>query len=559
MSRAEASMASGSGFDEALGHFLASAHGGNLLDWLRQKCAIGSAITESFNSSDVDALTLAHSLSYRKAIYMQKEEVDIAPLDSLNRLSADLYCIFHQQLCEDWQSEEFATDRSLPIFEILPHRKTLIHLSDPKTSCLVLLTLCLGLDNVLFVGLHNAPKIDSLPGPYLGLLHPGSRESFLKALCKMEMLKQSKVSNTPESSADLSSIECNGRLTEISYLASEFDDLLGYMLCDVECYKNFTEPILLRMHSNRLYGKIMLPFLMRGYRGRLRNLTVVAFLKRTNELLRIVCRILNNLYNKPGRRSHDNRCFGTMAVICMIYSYLYSLLSVPIKYTPWNKTEKDEKCTCKPLYKPESQPNSSSENGTSPTNKRDDEEDASSEAADGLTEMPSDAPIGLIGINFASSAADAACVESTRRRDVMMCHAIGVLSDDGNWIKRSERYVDIIDNYKLSLCWYRRPQFSSCLVTNIKVLYPWAMIYHQSNITPCGAAWLEWQGRTLESWSSLPLWKNLPPGEVTDRTSPGDCARCLKRLVGLRIRDCSSFLLDMDLEIRRIIRKNTMS
>lgn len=552
-------MASGSGFDEALSHFLAGAQGGNLVELLRQKCAIGSAITDSFNSSDVDALTFAQSLSYRKIAHMHKDDVDIRDLRRVDRLSADLYCIFHQQLCMDWQSKESPLDRSLPIFEILPHRNTLIHLTDPKTNCLVLLTFCFGLDNVLFVGLHNVPESDSLPGPYLGLLHPGSRESFLRALSKMETLYQSKLSQNPPKSPVDPSLECNGRLAELSYLSSEFDDLFGYVLCDPECYSNFTEPLLLRMYSNRLYGKMMLPLFMRGYRKRNSELFPIEFLKRFNALLRIVCRMLNHLYSRrSGRVSHESRNFGTMAVITLIYSYLYGLLSVPIRLTPWNKTEQNDVCTCR-SYSNEADTGlgySASEGDANGPADADPPAEAMQEGVEDDRAIPSNADIGLIGVDFASTAADAACVESTRRRDVMMCHAIGLLSDDGNWIRRAERYVDVIDNYKLSLCWYRRPLFSSSFATNFRVLYPWAIMYHQTNVASCASAWLQWQGRTIESWSSLPLWRNTPPRDTPSASSGGDCVRCLKRLVCLRMRDCVSFLFDLELDIKRAARKH---
>ncbi|GBE61544.1 methionyl-tRNA formyltransferase, putative [Babesia ovata] len=554
MSRAEASLASGSGFDEELSRFLSAAHGESFVELLRKKCAIGKTISESFTCSDADAFTFAQSLSYRKPWQIAVDEFEVKMRRNGDRQSASLYCIFHQQLCKDWQVRECLLDRSFRIFEILPHRKTLLHLSDPKTACLVLLSFCFGLDNVIFVGLHNVPHSSCLPGPYLGLLHPGSRESFLDATCHLEKLHRDK-SPSAGNDAEDDRLECNGRLAEISYLASEFDDLFAYVLCEPECYSAFTEPLLRRMYTNRLYGRLALSVFMRGYRERYREQPLVSILKRFNDLLRIVCRILNDVYhNRGGRGASDNRNFGTMAVITLIYSYLYAILSIPVRLTPWNKTEKGEACTCKSVVRSDDVDSgaqvhvagsSHSSNAASPT--------AANDASAGL---PSHHNVGLIGADFASAAADAACVESTRRKDVIMSHAIGLLGDDVTWLRRSERYVDVIDNYKLSLCWYRRPMYSNCLHTNFKVLCPWAIMYHQACVGPCASAWLEWQGKSIESWSSLPLWRNAAPADSKTAKTGGDCLRCLKRLVCLRVRDCVSFIFDLETDIKRTIRRH---
>ncbi|CDR95240.1 hypothetical protein, conserved [Babesia bigemina] len=554
MSRAEASLASGSGFDEELSRFLSASHGESFVELLRKKCAIGKTISESFTCSDADAFTFAQSLSYRKPWQIAVDEFEIKLRRCGDRRSANLYCIFHQQLCKDWQVRECILDRSFRIFEILPHRKTLLHLSEPKTTCLVLLSFCFGLDNVIFVGLHNVPHSSCLPGPYLGLLHPGSRESFLDAICHLEKLHRDKSPSAGGDSED-ARLECNGRLAEISYLASEFDDLFAYVLCEPECYSAFTEPLLRRMYTNRFYGRVALWLLMRGYRERHREQPLGSILKRFNDLLRIVCRILNDVYHSRGdRAASENRNFGTMAVITLIYSYLYGILSIPVRLTPWNKTVKGETCTCKyaasshetdPVDQVNEVDSSHSSTVTSPTAKND--------VSAGL---PSQHNVGLIGVDFASAAADAACVESTRRRDVIMSHAIGLLGDDGNWLRRSERYVDVIDNYKLSLCWYRRPLFSNCFQTNLKVLCPWAMMYHQACVAPCSYAWLEWQGKSIESWSSLPLWRNVAPAKGKTEQSGGDCLRCLKRLVCLRVRDCVSFIFDIEADIKRTTRRH---
>ncbi|GIX64407.1 methionyl-tRNA formyltransferase, putative [Babesia caballi] len=559
MSRPEPSLASGSGFDEELGSFLSAANGSSFVELLRKKYAIGSTISVSFTGSDADAFTFAHSLSYRRPWHAQPEEAELKLRRVRDRLSADLYCIFHQQLCKDWQSRESALQRNLRIFEILPHRKTLIHLADPKTNCLVLLTLCFALDNVTFVGLHNAPRSGRLPGPYLGLLHPESRESFLEALCKLESLHKARKSQgfldgVPEDDG----LGCDGRLAEISYLASEFDDLLGYVLCDPGCYRKFTKPLMQRTYTNRLYGKLMVWLRMRDYRERHRAQTLASVLRRLNELLRIVCRILNDIQgNRGGRPNLDHRNFGTMAVMSLIYSYLYGLLSVPIRLTPWNKTKKGEACTCEaqrrrgvdlgaPLSEPGT-PASAAAPSVSASAPRDYGDSA---------DLPSHQAVGLLGVDFASVAADAACVESTRRRDVMMSHAIGLLSDDGNWLRRSERYVDVIDNYKLSLCWYRRPLFSNCLLTNFRLACPWALLSHQTIVGLCGSTWLEWQGKTIESWSSLPLWRTAPPSPDAKVSGGGECVRCLKRLVCLRLRDCASYIFDLEFEIKRAARRH---
>ncbi|GFE54690.1 hypothetical protein BaOVIS_020940 [Babesia ovis] len=560
MSRAEASLESGSGFDEELGRFLAAVHGENFVELLRQKCAIGTAISETITCSE--AITLTQSLSYRRPWQSSLEEVDLKLHPTRDCLSAELYCVFHQQLCEDWQSRESALDRSLRMFDIIPHRKALIHLTDPKTSCLALLSLCLGLKNVVFIGLHNVPQSGSLPGPYLGLMHPGSRESFLEALIKFESLYTSKhwyVSS--ESTSDGPRLECNGRLAEISYLASEFDDLFNYVLYDPDCYSNFTKPLLQRMYSSRLYGRLMLLF-MPGYREYHRNQKLGSILKRFNDLLRIICRILNDLTNSRGSRSgSDGRNFGTMAVITLIYSYLYALLSVPLHLTPWNKSSKGECCTCRMSSKVDGTTASDTTSGdtpiTTPTSGDTSFQDTpllSSRSHLETDVMPPQDYVGMLGVDFASAAADAACVESTRRRDVMMSHAVGLLGDDISWLHRCERYIDVIDNYKLSLCWYRRPLFSSCLVTNYKRVFPWVMLFHQSNIGPCGYTWFEWQGKTTESWSSTPLWRTSAPPD--NSSQPGDCIRCLKRLVSLRMRDCVSFILDLESEIKRAARRH---
>ncbi|ORM40791.1 uncharacterized protein BXIN_2334 [Babesia sp. Xinjiang] len=558
MSRAEASLASGSGFDEELGRFLTAVYGGSFVELLRQKCAIGTAKSEPFTCSE--AFTLTQSLSYRRPWHTNGDDLDIKLRPSRDCISADLYCVFHQQLCEDWQSRESALDRTLRIYEIIPHRNALVHLSDPKTNCLVLLSFCFGLNNVIFVGLHNVPQKGSLPGPYLGLMYPGSRESFLEALQKFEALYKMKVAQG--SSVQFchgDRLDCNARLADISYLASEFDDLFNYILYDTECFNNFTGPLLHRMYSNRLYGRLMVALSMPSHMARYRKQTLVSFLKRFNDLLRIVCRILNDLHDPPGvRGSSEGRNFGTMAVVSLIYSYLYAILSIPISLTPWNKVAKGESCKCK---SPGRRSDVNEGEPLTEVNKTvlDDSFTLRSSAHRLLSDdavIPPQQYLGLLGADFASAAADAACVESTRRRDVMMSHAIGVLGDDGNWLRRCERYVDVIDNYKLSLCWYRRPLFSSCLLTNFKVVFPWVMLYHQTNIGPCGHTWLEWQGKTIESWSSLPLWKTSGPGEGSTIRGRGECVRCLKRLVSLRMRDCASFIFDLESEIKRSARRH---
>ncbi|EDO06328.1 hypothetical protein BBOV_II003730 [Babesia bovis T2Bo] len=559
MSRAEASLESGSGFDEEISRFMSAVHGENLIELLRQKCAIGTAISETLTGSD--AITFTQSLSYRKLWHSNFDESNYNVAPKRDCISADLYCVFHQQVCEDWQSLECALERSLRIFDIIPHRKALIHLTDPKVSCLNLLSLCLGLNNVLFIGLHNVPQSGSLPGPYLGLMNPGSRESFLAALLEFESLYNSKSGTmSHDSNSDFPDYDCNGRLAEISYLASEFDDLFNYILYDSDCYSNYTKPLLQRMYSNRVYGRLMLALFAPGRRDDYRNQKLPTILKRFNELLRIVCRMLNDIASsKMSVVKNEARNFGTMAVITLIYSYLYAILSVPFYLTPWYKVGENESCTCHVSLKCSNTDVDTDSICTEPSIPDDLSVTTSSSHLSmfELNSLPSQDHIGLLGVDFASAAADAACVESTRRRDVMMSYAVGILGNDCGWLGRCERYVDMIDNYKLSLCWYRRPFFSSCMMTNYKKVFPWLMLFHQSNVGPCGYAWFEWQGKTVESWSSIPLWRNNIPPAGGGSQSGGDCIRCLKRLVSLRVRDCVSFIFDLESEIKRGVRRQT--
>ncbi|UKK02509.2 hypothetical protein MACK_002602 [Theileria orientalis] len=168
---------------------------------------------------------------------------------------------------------------------------------------------------------------------------------------------------------------------------------------------------------------------------------------------------------------------------------------------------------------------------------------------------------------FAETAADSTCVENTRRHDNLMSYVIGIVNGEGNWIKRKEKFVDVIDTYKLNLSWYRRPSFSNTLYNTSYKAWPIALYYYNLLIEPCGRAFFVWYWKNIEAWSSSNIWayhvkraarKKSLFSQFLDRLSKKvkfftDSNLQLKRQVSLRLRDTVSFIFDMELELKRAL------
>ncbi|UKJ89509.2 hypothetical protein MACJ_002760 [Theileria orientalis] len=168
---------------------------------------------------------------------------------------------------------------------------------------------------------------------------------------------------------------------------------------------------------------------------------------------------------------------------------------------------------------------------------------------------------------FAETAADSTCVENTRRHDNLMSYVIGIVNGEGNWIRRKEKFVDVIDTYKLNLSWYRRPSFSNTLYNTSCKAWPIALYYYNLLIEPCGRAFFVWYWKNIEAWSSSNIWayrvkriarKKSLFSQFVHRLSRKaqvftDSNLQLKRQVSLRLRDTVSFIFDMELELKRAL------
>ncbi|KAK2194921.1 hypothetical protein BdWA1_001192 [Babesia duncani] len=539
-----------SNFEEDLTRLLNDyGHQSNLMGSFIKKYAIGSTFSAAFSGTDMDLITLAqfwtnqktsqHSITLQN--YQKSQQSDESNTEKQNYNAGELVAIFHQQYCSSWQSKLDIIDRTKTMFELLPQKNVLVHLVDPKTTSLVMISFIYNLKKVAFFGLHNEPSTLVLPAPYFGLTLRNSKESFFEALDMLE--NQLNLQNTD------TNINPKYRL-EISYLISELDDILSYIWINDKCFRQYTEPLLLNSYTSYIYGKCSTLIYWYRMRKKYKKMNLGLLLHKLNHVIQLICKTLSHLQLSRDEQQTGNHTvsFGHIALCCVIYSYLYAFLSIPLNLLPWETTNSDKIiCTCRFTTRREDKSQQEPITSNSNLNEQDDLQASSSDEGDFGN---------LFSGNFGAIAADAACVENTRRREVLMSHIIGLLSQDGyNWIKSNEKFVDAIDNYKLNLSWYRRPVFSTVSVGDWNS-WPLALAWNYMLISPCGRAWFSWYCKTIQAWKSSSMWAKMPLVLPQTQAPTTACINCLKRLVTMRIRDVVTYMFDLESELKRAMRHN---
>ncbi|EAN31557.1 hypothetical protein TpMuguga_04g00205 [Theileria parva strain Muguga] len=578
-SSSDASCNSNSNFDEELSSFLKNTNqNGNLLDLFNKKYFIGYAISEAFSGTDLDAYTLFHIWNTKRssqkscAFYNHSLVSPEEGLELTNRpehFSKDQFVVFYQQLFFSYQSELELIDRTRPIFKIPPQDNSLVHAIEPKTTTLILLTYLYGLNNVKFIGLRNFPDHSTVPGPYLSLLNIDSKSDFITCLTKFNELIFKNAMNSDNSYY----FNFEGYLN-LSYFVYELDFIYSYILVEENCYSKYTEPILLKSFTNRVFGKASLALNLYRMRSRYKDLSISEVLSRFDSVLSLICKIFFEFKSAPKQAPLDKnnpKVFNFLCFTCIVYSYIYSILSIPLQLLPWEVFVPD-KFNSK-TEKPDKRRTAGTENGTEETDDKSQDStlpngvDYSSN--DDTGELKENFTIVDMSVHneFAETAADSTCIENTRRHDNLMTYIIGLVNGEGNWIKKKEKFVDLIDTYKLGLSWYRRPSFSNTLYNNNSKAWPISIFYYNLLIEPCGRAFFVWYWKNIEAWGSSNIWSSQPKfsnqktsifGRFLNKLSrkpqfQTDSNLGLKRLVSLRLRDTVSYVFDIELELKKAL------
>ncbi|BAM42327.1 conserved hypothetical protein [Theileria orientalis strain Shintoku] len=588
-SSSEFSGNSNSNFDEELSLMLKNTNRhGNLLDILNRKYLIGYAISEAFSGTDLDAYTLFHIWSTKRT--SQKSLVlcdqanepsdDNIELDKTSeRTHVSLFVVFFQQLFYSRQSKLNAIDRTRPIFKIPPQDHSIVHAIEPKTTSLVLLSCIYGLKNIKFVGLRNHSTHARVPGPFLSLLSLDSKVDFMTC---MNWIQDSVFSKNHGSGPCAPKPNYFGKVNEstnysnfegylnISYFLHELDYIYSYILLHHECYTKYTAPILSKSFTGWTFGQLSL--LLYNYRMRslYKNVSLSEILSRLNVVLSLICKIFSE-YRSSARHAPMDKCtlrgFNFYCFTSIVYSYLYAILSIPLELMPWENYVFDKPEPTRPTN------TGSGENSSSQNHSKSTEMPLSNSSASAYNDDVKDLGPNYNIINmsvhneFAETAADSTCVENTRRHDNLMSYVIGIVNGEGNWIKRKEKFVDVIDTYKLNLSWYRRPSFSNTLYNTSYKAWPIALYYYNLLIEPCGRAFFVWYWKNIEAWSSSNIWayrvkraarKRSLFSQFLHRLSKkdrllSDSNLQLKRQVSLRLRDTVSFIFDMELELKKAL------
>ncbi|AFZ81064.1 hypothetical protein BEWA_004720 [Theileria equi strain WA] len=497
----ELSINSASNFDDELSLLLNSTmQNDNIFDLLSKKYLSGYAISDAVSGTDVDAHTLFHIWNARKTsqksliIYNQNSALEDEHFSVGNNRSLsikDLFVIFHQQLCYSWQSQLDLIDRNRPMFNIPPQDNLLVHLIDPKTISLVLLVCIFNLGNIKFIGLQNEPKPSCVPGPYLGLMRIESKSDYLKSLSTIYNLAF-KENQEETKSEEISTIspEC---YISTSYFISELDTIYTHILIDEKVCSEYTSPLLLKTFTSWVYGKIALLIFLRRTRARYKDVSSFDILNRFNNILSLICKLLARYKGFRTTQVLTESCtfknFNFLTLLTVIYSYIYAILSIPVHLLPW------ERLTFEDIVqsKEKEEPKEDVPIPETPPEQQDQDE-------------PKQMSIPPVYSDFSETAADATCIDNTRRHDILMAHVIGFVNSEGNWIKKKEKFVDAIDTYKLGLSWYLRPTFSNTMYTTSYKAWPTALYYYYLLIEPCGRVWFNWYWRNYEAWNSSNIW-----------------------------------------------------
>uniref|UniRef100_A0A3B0MX73 Uncharacterized protein n=1 Tax=Theileria annulata TaxID=5874 RepID=A0A3B0MX73_THEAN len=576
-SSSDISYNSNSNFDDELSSFLKNTNqNGNLLDLFNKKYFIGYAISEAFSGTDLDAYTLFHIWNTKRSSqksYAFYNQSLVSPEENLEfskrpeAFSNDQFVIFYQQLFYSYQSELELIDRTRPIFKIPPQDNSLVHAIEPKTTTLILLTYLYGLNNVKFIGLRNCPDHSSVPGPYLSLLNIDSKSDFITCLTKFNEL----IFKNDKSTDNFNYFNIDGYLN-LSYFVYELDFIYSYILVEDNCYSKYTEPILLKSFTNRVFGKANLTLNLYRIRSRYKGLSISEVLSRFDSVLSLICKIFFEFKSAPTQTPLDKnnpKVFNFLAFTCIVYSYLYSILSIPLQLLPWEVFVLDKFNS--------NRDNIEKQKTTGSENEETEEKSPDPKLPNGVNyDVDEDTDelkenFGIVNMSvhneFAETAADSTCIENTRRHDNLMTYVIGLVNGEGNWIKKKEKFVDLIDTYKLVLSWYRRPSFSNTMYNNNSKAWPISLFYYNLLIEPCGRAFFVWYWKNIEAWGSSNIWSNQPKfsnqktsifGQFLNKLSRrnhyhSDSNLGLKRLVYLRLRDTVSYVFDIELELKKAL------
>ncbi|CTQ41106.1 hypothetical protein BMR1_03g02535 [Babesia microti strain RI] len=390
------------------------------------------------------------------------------------------YFIYYTELYRSWQVDTIQIDQSISLFSRSPVDLILTHLVNPLVCSLQLLVNLYGFVNVKFVGLFNEPD-SYLSGPNITLFNGHS--GFFSVVDKL--------------ASELNFCDCICNEIDAKILVEEWHNVYLYLLGYEPCYKYYTSVLLSQTYTNFLLAALKMFEVKQNFEKRKSEIELETTLCKLNALLQ--------KFTLVASKNLDDQCLNLPHIIS--YCYVYGLLSIPCGLTPWDGM--------------------SLTRGGHVT-----------KLTDWLSPMreESHASIGS-NLTFAQAAADAACIDSARRRPTLMFELLSNLSGEGNWLMWREIYQgDAVDTYKLNLAWYTRP--SCCTSSQFEHSKVWVigLLSYKYRCSIITKHWLVWTMQNYDAWRENTLWSANSSHKLDEN---GNCLVCLKRVVNLRIRDAT--------------------